>query len=490
MALTTEEEAQVRAIINAYANGQQIDDLPLATSAIDKQIEVFDTESGQSERMNLYDAVVESQQAFCGRAWNLDNATPLAATVLGSKDLLRNFAQEIGLGCYLVQNDHSRQKLDAKDHYRLATGEACKLDGTQGHYQWGWNRKWYIQIKTVNRILSVTFSLAPRKNMYNYEIPIASMSAAGHACYDSITSALASVVSEDVRYRGGSGSTVAEWDGTYRSQLGMPKTGMSSQSFLKAAQKNGDGWYGHLMRMHSTMSLLFYVIFGTTNIQAAFNSEKDADGLYQGGLGSGVTNISDWSGYNNYNPVIPTSAGIELGDACGVSTYNVMNENGAVRYAAPVPVFFGLKNPFGHLYRLMCDEQFQANADTSLMHLVLEKIHGDAWTLGNAAGFKAYSTTPAQGEGDVKTMSLDNLEMCPTSVGASSSTYWCDHFYNTSGVTEGFRLVARGGFANNGAHAGLACVHGSYAVSTATAYYGAALCEVAEEWSVEPKYAA
>ena len=88
MALTESEETKVRAIINAYDNGQQVDDLPLASSAMNKVIEVFDTAGGESQRMGLEDAVIGASQAYCGRVWNLDNATTVAASTIGSKDLL------------------------------------------------------------------------------------------------------------------------------------------------------------------------------------------------------------------------------------------------------------------------------------------------------------------------------------------------------------------------------------------------------------------
>ena len=486
MALTESEETKVRAIISAYDNGQQVDDLPLASSAMNKVIEVFDTAGGESQRMGLEDAVIGASQAYCGRVWNLDNATTVAASTIGSKDLLRQFADKIGLGCYLVQNDHTRQKLDAKDHYRLATGEACRLDGSQGHYQWGWGREWYAQIKTVNRQLYITLSLTPRKGEYNYRFPVASMSASGHAALDRTTMTLVSYINRDARYRGG--NNTADWDDTYRSLLGMPATYQTTQNFLNYAKKNGDGWFSHLMRMNTAVAILFYVIFGNRNVQATFNPQKDADGLYQGGLGSGVSSISDWNGYNGYNPIIPMDAGMDLGDACGVSTYNVMDENGTVRYAAPVPVFFGLKNPYGHLWRMMCDEQFQANENTSLTHLVVKLLQGAAWSIGNATGFRAYTTTPTKCEGFTKELAITNLEMCPTLVGGSETTYWADYFWNTSGVTSGFRFVGRGGSADNGGRDGLAFVSGSDGVAYARAYYGAALCECAEEWPVEPEY--
>lgn len=117
MAFTENEETKLKAIIAAFDNAQQVDDLPQSDmSATDKIIEVFDKKSGKSEQMTIKNAVQLGQHPWCGRVWNLDNATPKAAAYVGSLELLQNLHQELGLGCYLVKNDHTRRKLDSKDH--------------------------------------------------------------------------------------------------------------------------------------------------------------------------------------------------------------------------------------------------------------------------------------------------------------------------------------------------------------------------------------
>lgn len=56
------------------------------------------------------------QHAWCGRVWDTANATPKAASYVGSLELLKELPYILGLGAYLVKNDHSRRKLDATDH--------------------------------------------------------------------------------------------------------------------------------------------------------------------------------------------------------------------------------------------------------------------------------------------------------------------------------------------------------------------------------------
>ena len=490
MALTSEEEAKVKAIIAAFDGAQQVADLPAAdTSSTDKQIEVYDRKTGTAQQMSLKDAVDMGQNLWCGRVWNLDNATPQAATYVGSLELLRELPIQLGLGCYLVKNDHSRRKLDSKDHHKYATGEAAKLDGSEGHYQWGWNRKFYLVFKTVGRLFYMKVGLTPIKGEYNYTIPIGSRSASGHATLERSTGRLVSFLNTGADYRGGNND--ATLDNTNRSFLGKPACNQSTEYWRAAARKNGTGWLCSSMRHFAVTAALFGVIFGTHYAQAAVNTERDANGLYQGGLGPGVTQ-KDWSAWNSYNgcrPIVPMDAGLDLGDSCGETTVNVLNDDDSTWYAAKVNSFFGLKNSYGHLWYHMDDEFVRVNEDTTVTHLVAPSIYG-SWTVGNATGMIAYSTSIKKGEGWATMLSMDNLENFPTAVGGSQTTYWCAYYWNTSGATSGFRLCLRGGSVYNGGQCGLSTLSDNVDVSYAHVNCGAALCEAVEEWPVEPVYVA
>ena len=486
MALTSDQETKILAMLSAFEGGQQVDDLPLATDTVqDKKIEVFDDITGASGRMDLRQAVRMSNAPSCGRVWNLDNSTPKAQGWFGSLEMLRNLPETLGLGCYLVKNDHSRRKLDPTNHYRFANGETAKLDGSMGHYNWGWGKQFYLAIYRIGSLLYKEVSLAPILGQYNYVIPVGSMSAHGFAALDRTTGALVSYINDDVNYRGGDST---DWDGTYRTLIGRAATNKNTEYWRAAARKNGSGWLCCTMRHTSVVKILFEIIFGTQDMQAGYNANKDADGLFQGGLGSGVTNMPDWGGYNGYRPFLPTSVGVELGDASGVSAYNVLKEDGTTYYAAPVPVFLGLKNPFGYLWRQMDDEFVRCNADTSVTHLVAPSIYGN-WTIGNEAGMTAYSTSPTKCEGYIKTLSYDNLENFPTQIGGSASTYHCDYFWNTSGATSGFRLCLRGCYADNGVPSGASALIVNDAVSAAAVSWGSPLCEAESDWPVVPVYA-
>ena len=176
MAFTEAEETKLRTIITAFDEGQQVDDLPRGTSDVsDKSIEVFNSKTGQSEQMPLKEAVDMANAPYFERVWNTAVATPLAAAWGGSLSMGQNLPDILKLGGYLVKNDHSRRKLDPTNHYRFANGETARLDGSMGHYQWGWGLKWYCAFWLAGGLCHEAIGLSPIAGQYNYVIPVGSL---------------------------------------------------------------------------------------------------------------------------------------------------------------------------------------------------------------------------------------------------------------------------------------------------------------------------
>ena len=305
----------------------------------------------ESKVMNLSEAVTTAANGVCGRYWNESNSTYRAAGYYGSLDMLRKLPELLGLGCYLVQDDRTRRKLDPTNHYRFEDGTPAKLDGTMGQYMWCWNIGFYFAEWKVGNLKYYAVSLSPIKGKQCVYIPAGGLSALGGGVMDRTNNVLCSVVSDAAQYRGGNND--ASRDGTYRTQLGMVATSMPYRNFSTYARKRGEGWDANWYVAQAVVEILFMIIFGTRNMQEAVIAEKDSNGLYQGGLGSGTTNMPNWDQWGYY-PVVPTSAGIELGDGCGETTFNVLKKDGSLHYAAKVPVFFGLKHPFGHIWKIVC----------------------------------------------------------------------------------------------------------------------------------------
>ena len=80
---------------------------------------------------------------------------------------------------------------------------------------------------------------------------------------------------------------------------------------------------------------------------------------------------------------------------------------------------------------------------------------------------------------------MQNLCSAPTVASGSSSTYYCDGWYNDN-ATSGLRCPFRRGIASYGAYAGLAYLDGNSAVSYANVYWSSPLCYFAEDVSPVP----
>ena len=432
---------------------------------------------------------------YFGRVWNLANSTPVADHYVGNLAFGQTLSDWLELGCYIVKADHTRKKLNSANHYKYEDGGVANLDGTDGHYQWGWGKKWYLLIKQTADELAIIIAKGKIPGEYNYTIPIATDSAAGLATMERSTGKLVSYLNMDPNYRGGSNDSSR--DGAFNTLLGRPASNMTTNAFLNAAHLNGDGWLGSAGRFVAAEAFLFYVIFGTLKIDTAWNPNRDANGLRQGGLGTGPVNAGGWWGEKfGYQPVIPMSAGIELGDQCGVFTYDVLDENGDVLQTMNCYSFFGHKNALGGImWRMMTDELLRCNSDGSQTHLIAEKILqvSGSWTYSisdSDNGFYAGATGPVAetaGWGYITRIQAKRLELFPLAVGGDASTRFADGYYNPA-ATSGFRLVLRSGDLNYGGFCGPSVVLGHTGVGHAYVDCGSSLCEVSEEWSVEPEY--
>ena len=237
----------------------------------------------------------------------------------------------------------------------------------------------------------------------------------------------------------------------------------------------------------AAVEILLLVIMGDRNTQAAFKAERDADGLFQGGFGDGVTTIGwqDWADYNGNYPLVPTSVGLEMGDGKGIVSYSLPASESAENQEIPyktfnVPVFFGLVHAgYGHLWRWVRGLIISQEAGVKTEVYVAQSMAA-AFDPNSVAGLKKVAECP-QKEGYIKRKSFEGLCAMPTEVGGSSATYFADYFYTNGATQTGLRVRAAGGYACNGADAGAFCVNAYYAASFASANYSSPLCFFAED---------
>lgn len=276
-----------------------------------------------------------------------------------------------------------------------------------------------------------------------------------------------------INFRGG--DNTAEWDDTYRSLLGLPVTNLTRDQFRQAARKRGSGWEMYTYGAHKTLFWLFAVEYATLNSQKPFNAQKDANGFSQGGLGPGPTQMTDWTNFNNDNPLIPCGYTNEFGNGSGEKAYVVKNASGGTHATLMVNRYRGIENPFGHIWKYTDGANIQVTTGDAGLSVL--------WTTDDPSNFSDTSYTGYDKKGNIcrtngyaKKMLLgEDGDIVATEVGGSSSTYWCDYYYAYTSDNR-MQVVLVGGKANYGSIAGLACVNANLASSAAARYFGSRLC--------------
>ena len=444
----------------------------------------YDTKAGKTGLVAV--SQVSGSLPWFGRKWAKGNASPVG-TAVGDFDLGQVLAKQLGLGGYLVTDAHVRTKLSAANHNLLENGGAADLTGAAGHYQWGWNVPWYYQVYEDDNYLYETVSLGgPRPGFWNYYIPVGSRSCAGYATMDRTNAKLMSVVNSTAQFRGGNND--ATLDGLFNSQLCMPATNMAISAFRTAARKNGTLWFANERVMQYITAALKRIIFGNRNIQAAFNATLDANGLRQGGTGVGVDSPTSWGDVWHSYPYVNLNVGIDQGDFTGILSTTI-NDNGTQKTIGNIPSFYGLKNDYKYLTCMSENMLLRNNADKSQSLFVSSNIDGSQMNLDSVAGLTEIAKGPvasAAGWQYAKEYTLKNLAFFPKEeLGGSTSTYFCDGYYNPAS-TSGLRGAGLLGDACNGGDAGSLYLNGHLAVSDAYAYWGAFLCEYAEAFTTQP----
>lgn len=425
---------------------------------------------------------ISSYKAWGGRKWLKSGSTPTAAGTAGDVDFLAKFPELVGLGCYLVRNDHSRDKLSPSNHYLTADGKEAKLDGSMGHYQWGWGVPFYYSRWEDANYEYEAVSFEPIPGHKNWKIPVASCSASGIATMDRTNGVLVSYCNTAAQYRGGNNDASA--DGTYRSLCGVGASNMTTAAFEAAARKNGDRWCSTFHGMLYIRAALFRIIMGTRDVQAGVVNTLDANGLRRGGLGEGCSYPGDWTGARGYNPFLPMSAGAELGDYTGTFTHKIKNSDNSDLTITGIPSFYGLKNWYKYIWMMSGSMFGYDNGNGTMDFYVMKKLSASPVALTQEAMVKAGTGVGVNGWSYPKNWGSNLLCPVPLDQGATESTYYCDGFYKGAN-SAGSRLCRFGGRANGGRAAGALCLHASGALSLADAGCGALLCESAEDWDCE-----
>lgn len=411
---------------------------------------------------------------YYGIEWDTTVSNPVP-TRIGKAELHAELpVQSLIRRCVLKTDGTVNYYLNANDSTKRDNGAAANLSGADGQVMVELP-ECYARFEmdgTKRRALISTQEL-PGFHKWNK-----AYISAYEATVQRSTNTLMSVVNMGADYRGGGNN--ADWDGTYRSLLGRPATNISLTSFRSyARQGRSTEWNCNVYQLHKELWWFFAIEYCNFNSQAEYNAALDSNGYHQGGLGAGVTQISDWNGYNGYMPFVPCGTTNSLGNRTGVVTYNAMKADGeTVHYAAPVPSYRGVENPFGHIWKCtdgcLCNIQSEAAGGVSMFYVCDNPAN---FASSISANYDYRGDLP-RSNGYVKEVILGEYgEIMPLSIGGGSTTYFCDNFYtDIPGSGSETRGVLFGGTANAGAYAGFVFAYTLNAPTYAYAAFGSRLC--------------
>lgn len=408
-----------------------------------------------------------------GVEYDVNSSNP-EVTRIGSLDLLRECPIQNGKRrCVLKDNGEVNYYLHDKDTTLTETGVEADLSGNDGQVMVEIPQFYYkFEIKAgMRRFLLSTiqlpgFSLFKKSYVSAYE-----------ASLDRTNDKLSSVVNSTERYRGGNNN--AEWDGTPKSLLGMPATNISLINFQKYARNRGSSkWNCNTYNVQMLLYWLFVVEHGTRDSQAPITTELTPEGFKKGGLGEGVTTLSDsaWSSFNSYNPFIKCGITNSLGNKTGAVSFKMPADYGDL--TVEVPSYHGIENPFGHIWKWTdgCKVLIQSDADGG-KSLFYTCNNPSDFHFDGTSNYKLAGSLP-RGNGYIKEVLFgSDGDILPKEIGGGSSSYFCDYFYTSipdSGVSE--RGVRFGGNAYYGSNAGFAYSTTTITASYAYASIGSRLC--------------
>ena len=472
MALTTEQEEKVAQIINAFENGKRLSDLPNVdgTNPFDLITEVL--ENGESKKAALATILPNYEDNY---AYGIEIDTTVSApevTRVGNMAYHKSLPiQNRMRGCLLDDNGKVIEYLNPKDWTSHTRDGSCGPVMVEIPLH-------YARFITDGTKIRAMISEYPLPGYH--KVPEMYVSAY-EAALERSTGKLCSVVNDGTDYRGGSNK--ADWDGTYRSLLGRPVTNISRTAFRTAARKRNTStteWNCYVYMVHQNIYWLYTIEYANRNSQAAYSAELTAEGYKQGGLGDGVSGISDWSGYNSYNPFVPCGHTDSLGNGTGVVSYTTLESDGSVKYTCNVPRYRGIENPFGHIWKWTDGCNIQINPTAANGGNDLSKVY----TCNDPAKFNdtsydgyAYIGNEARTIGYVSEIIFGETGcMLSSVVSGSSSTYYCDYHPAKILTTVILRGLFVGGDAHNGASDGLSSANSEREPSYSAAYIGSRLC--------------
>lgn len=228
-------------------------------------------------------------------------------------------------------------------------------------------------------------------------------------------------------------------------------------SIRKMCLNRGADWLQEDITIASAEQMLFTIEYATMNAQATE-------------LGSGVTGLPY---VTNVNDSVPNPENTELGNGSGKISVEYTHSNGT-KYTVQVPVYRGVKNPFGNIWKFI--DGFLRNNQAGAMNEAYwqdgSKAHSDAIADHIASGFSC-----ATAEGYVKAFGYSeecDFMYMTSLIGGDSSKPVGDYYWVN--MSNNIYIALLGAIWHNGSNAGLFYWILKNVASTRICHFGGRLC--------------
>lgn len=205
-------------------------------------------------------------------------------------------------------------------------------------------------------------------------------------------------------------------------------TNATRATYRAKAAARGSVWRQVDYDLHSAIQLLCLTEYANFNTQNM--------------IGAGITNVTDWSAYNNYYPITPTGNSNSIGNATG--NVGTVSATSAAHIAAGAFMSYrGIENWYGHIWKWV-------DGINTLDYMSWVSNNRSSFADDTVVGYTSIGVLNAAADGYQNTLTNTSRGFLPASVGAGSSTKIGDYYWRNTG----WRVAFSGADANDGDMAG------------------------------------
>ena len=290
-----------------------------------------------------------------------------------------------------------------------------------------------------------------------------------------------SVVNTNAYCRGGGNRSESDQylaTDPFRTDLGKPRTNIS-RATMRTYSRNANSQMLSYDQYKNIFYWLYVVEYANFNSQEAYNATLTDEGYRQGGMGASITTIDKWNEYNGWYPLTPCGYGNTLGNRTGLVSLTIpeftYGADNTVRAAQTMQMarWRGFDNPFGDLWTNLDGIIIDADADNHPNNMNYVYTCQDASKYADTLN-DSYVKVGEEIHQDGYTMSFDlgdAAHIIPHVMGGNTTQYICDYHW-TGGKDKILRTLVVGGYAHDGAVAGLGSFASDDDVSLAWARIG------------------